>query len=318
MDRVCDRSGMERRALVLLGVLAALWGASYMFIKIAVEDDMSAATIVFVRTALAALALLPIALRRGAFAGLRPLLPLGIVLALVQVAIPFVLISAGEKHVSSGLAGVLVAAAPIFTAILAPFVDRSELSHGRALGGVIIGIVGVALVLGVDLGDAGAQLVGGLMILLASLGYAIGGFMVKARFKPVDPIGLVTMTMAISAIATLPFAAATAPDHFPSAGASAALLALGIGGTGIAFVIFYTLIANLGPARASLVAYIAPAFAIFYGATLQDEDVTVTTIAGLLLIVGGSWLAGRRPAAAAPAARAVPDDEPVACPEPVA
>src|SRR4051794_39314670 len=117
---------VERRALVLLGTLAALWGASYLFIKIGLDDDLSPATIVFARTALAAIALVPIALRRDAFKGVRPLLPLLVILAVVQVAAPFLLISAGEQHISSGLAGVLVSAAPIFTAILAPFVDRSQ------------------------------------------------------------------------------------------------------------------------------------------------------------------------------------------------
>ena len=299
---------MERRALVLLGTLAALWGASYMFIKIGIDDDLSAGTIVFARTALAAIALVPIALRRDAFKGARPLLPLIAVLAVVQVAAPFLLISAGEQHISSGLAGVLVASAPIFAAILAPFVDRSQVSHGTALAGIGVGIVGVALVLGVDLGDAGAQLGGGVMVLAASLGYAVGAFMIKARFKPLDPIGLVTMTMSISALVTLPIAIATAPDHFPSLGASAALLVLGIGGTGIAFVIFYTLIAELGPARAALVAYIAPGFAVFYGVVFQDETLTVTTVLGLLLIVGGSWLAGRRP-------NAIAEQAAVPCPE---
>jgi drug/metabolite transporter (DMT)-like permease len=285
-----------------------------MFIKIAIEDDLSPATIVFVRTVLAAVALLPIALHRGALKGVRPLLPPLVVLAVVQVAAPFVLISAGEQHISSGLAGVLVASAPIFTAILAPWVDSTERSHGAALAGILIGIVGVGLVLGVDLGDAGAQLGGGLMVLGAGLGYAIGAFMVKRRFGSLDPIGLVTVTMAISALVTLPFAVATAPDHFPSAGAVASLLVLGVGGTGIAFVIFYTLIASLGPARASLVAYVAPGFAVFYGVTLQDETLSVATVLGLLLIVGGSWLAGRRPA---PAGAKTEEPAPVACPEPV-
>jgi drug/metabolite transporter (DMT)-like permease len=279
----------------MLLALSALWGASYLFIKIAVEDGMSPATIVCVRTALAAIVLLPLALRRDAFAGLRALLPLLVLLAVVQVAAPFVLISAGEKHVSSGLAGVLVASTPIFTAILAPFVDRSQVSHGTALVGVIIGIVGVGLVLGVDLGDASAQLGGGVMITVASLGYAIGVFMVRSYFKPIKPIGLVTCTMGISALLTLPFAIATAPDHFPSAGATAALVVLGVGGSGIAFILFYALIADVGPAKTVLVGYIAPGFAVFYGVAFQDETLTVTTVLGLILIVGGSWLAGRAP-----------------------
>lgn len=283
---------MDRRALGLLLVLAALWGASYMFIKIGLED-LSPAMVVFTRTLLGALALLPFALRRGAFRGMRPLLPLAVVLAAIQVAGPFLLISYGERHISSGLAGILVASAPIFTALLAPLLDASERSSGTALAGIAIGIVGVALILGVDLGDAGSALGGGLMVLAAGAGYAIGGFLVKKRFSALDAIGVVTLTMGLSALLSLPVAAASPPAAAPSGGTIAAMLALGIGGTGIAFAIFYTLIAELGPARASLVAYIAPGFAVVYGVTLRGEALTVATVAGLVLIVGGSWLAGR-------------------------
>jgi drug/metabolite transporter (DMT)-like permease len=296
---------VERRALVLLLILAALWGSSYMFIKIGLED-LSPAGVVFARTLLGALVLLPFALRRGAFRGVRPLLPLLVVLAAVQVAGPFLLISAGEQHISSGLAGIIVASAPIFTALLAPVFDSSERSSGAALAGILIGILGVGLIFGVDLGDAGSALGGGVMVLAATVGYAIGGFMVKKSFSALDAIGVVTVTMGLSALLSLPVAVATPPAAAPGGGTIAAMLALGIGGTGIAFAIFYTLIAQLGPAKASLVAYIAPGFAVFYGVTLRGEELTVATVAGLVLIVGGSWLAGRR------GKPADPDSEPVA------
>jgi drug/metabolite transporter (DMT)-like permease len=222
------------------------------------------------------------------------------VLAAVQVAAPFLLISAGEQHISSGLAGILVASAPIFTALLAPLLDDTERSSGTALAGILIGILGVGLILGVDLGDASSALGGGLMVLAASVGYAIGGFMVKRNFSALDAIGVVTVTMALSALMSLPVAAATPPAAVPGGDTIAAMLALGIGGTGIAFAIFYTLIAQLGPAKATLVAYIAPGFAVIYGVVLRGEELTVATVAGLLLIVGGSWLAGRRPRPAQP------------------
>ena len=285
---------MERRAVVMLLVLAALWGSSYMFIKIGLDDGLSPAMVVFTRTLLGALALLPFALRRHAFRGIRPLLPLAVLLAGVQVAGPFVLISAGEQHISSGLAGILVASAPIVTALLAPVFDTSERSSGSALAGIGIGILGVGLIFGVDLGDTGTALGGGLMVLAASAGYAVGGFIVKKSFSALDAIGVVTTTMALSALLSLPVAAATHPAAMPGGGTLGAMLALGVGGTGIAFAIFYTLISQIGPARASLVAYVAPGFAVFYGVVLQGEDLTLTTVLGLVLIVGGSWLAGRR------------------------
>jgi drug/metabolite transporter (DMT)-like permease len=284
---------VERRALALLLILAALWGSSYMFIKIGLED-LSPAWVVFVRTALAALVLLPFALRRDGLRGIRPLLPLAVVLAAIQVAGPFLLISYGEQHISSGLAGILVASAPIFTALLAPLFDTTERSSGAALAGILIGLLGVGLIFGVDLGDAGSALGGGLMVLAASVGYAIGGFMIKKSFSALDAIGLVTLTMSLSALLSLPVAAATPPAAAPGGGTIAAMLALGVGGTGIAFAIYYTLIAQLGPAKASLVAYIAPGFAVVYGVALRGEKITAATVAGLVLIVGGSWLAGRR------------------------
>src|SRR4051795_13632736 len=158
--------------------LAALWGASYLFIKIGL-DDLSPAGIVFTRTALAALVLLPFAIKRGGMAPLWRRAPALALLAAIQVAGPFLLISAGEQHIASSLAGILVAAAPIFTAILAIWIDKSERLSTPGVVGVAVGIVGVALLLGVDLGGSSAALIGGLMVVLASVGYAIGGFALK-------------------------------------------------------------------------------------------------------------------------------------------
>jgi len=143
-------------------------------------------------------------------------------------------------------------------------------------------------------------------VVLAGLGYAAGGLYLRRRLSGVSPLGAAAATMVISAALTLPLAAATAPAAVPSLEPAGAMLALGIAGTGVAFLIFYTLIADVGPARAALVAYLAPAFAVTYGVVLLDERVSVATIAGLVLIVGGSWLAARRPAGevAAPAAQA--------------
>lgn len=280
---------MSRRAWILLLTLAAIWGASYLFIAIAL-DDLSPATVVAARCGLAALVLAPIAWRAGALAGLRDSIGALFALALVQVAAPFLLISAGQTEIASSLAGILVASAPIFTAILAVWIDDSERLHGRGIVGVAIGIAGVGVLLGVDLGGDSAQLLGGLAVVLASLGYAIGGFMLKRRFSGLRPIGVVVGTMAASAILSAPLALATPPDAV-GIDTLAAIAALGAGGTGVAFVIYYTLNAEVGPTRTSLVAYIAPGFAVLYGVALLGEDFSIGTALGLILIVGGSWLA---------------------------
>jgi drug/metabolite transporter (DMT)-like permease len=285
---------VPRRSWIQLLALASLWGASYLFIKIGLRD-FSPAMVVFLRTALAALVLLPFVLQREAFRGVRDRLAQVAILAAVQVAGPFLLISAGEQSISSSLAGILVASAPIFTAILAVWVDEDERVGSLGAVGIVGGIVGVALVVGVD--TAGSHVIGALAVVLASLGYAIGGFYVKRRMRGIAPIGLVASTMTASALLVLPFAAVSAPGALPDPGPVAAMLALGIGGTGISFVLFYGLIASVGPTRASLVAYVAPGFAVVYGVSFLDETFTVVTAAGLALIVGGSWMAshGRTP-----------------------
>jgi drug/metabolite transporter (DMT)-like permease len=293
---------VDRRNWILLLALAALWGASYLFIKIGL-DDLSPAGVVFSRTALAALVLLPFAIKSGGMAPLWRRARAIFVLAAIQVAGPFLLISAGEQHIASSLAGILVASAPIFTALFAIWLDQSERLSTNGVIGVVIGILGVALLLGVEV--EGSGLGGGLMVVLASVGYALGGFGLKRYFTGYQPLALVASTMTASAAMTLPLFLIDLPSHvgLDTAGAMAAL---GLGGTGIAFVIYYTLNREIGPTRTSLVAYVAPVFAVVYGVTLLDEDFSLTTALGIVLIVGGSWLAAKSPARApveAPQAR---------------
>src|SRR3954465_4750257 len=278
-----------------MGVLAALWGASYLFIKVAL-DDLSPVALVFVRTALGALVLAPVALHRGAFAPARRHLGTLAFIAAVQIAGPFLLIAAGEQHIASSTAGILIASAPIWTAILAaPFFPEERL-RGWALAGIGSGIVGVALRLVLDL-QGGDALLGGAFMLLAALGYAIGALTAKRRLAGVPAVGLVASIMTLSALFMVPALPFAAPDHAPGLDTVGALVALGAGGTGLAFLIFYVLNADVGPGRASLVAYIAPGFSVAYGVTLLGEDFTAATAGGLALILVGSWLGagGRAP-----------------------
>jgi drug/metabolite transporter (DMT)-like permease len=280
---------MTRRAWLMMGGAAALWGASYMFIKVALHD-VSEGGIVCIRTALGAAVLLTLAVRWNALGPLRGRMRWMVVIALVQVVVPFLLITFGENDVASSLAAILVSSAPIFTALLAIAFDRSERSTGWAAIGILVGMAGVMLLFGVDLSGNHKQLVGGAMVLLAGLCYAIGAMLIKHKARGVPPVTVAGSTMAISALVTLPLFLASLPSAVPSAKVIGSLLVLGAGGTGIAFLFFYTLIAELGPARASVVAYIAPGFSVFYGATLLGERLTLAGIAGLLLIIAGSWL----------------------------
>ena len=285
---------MARRAWLQLLLLASLWGASYLFIKVGLRD-FSAGAVVFLRTGLGALVLLPLALRTHALRELRGRARDVALVAAVQVAAPFLLIALGERSISSSLAGILVSTAPIFTALIALRADEEERLGGWGFAGVIVGIVGVALVVGVDVGKSG--LLGALAVVLASLGYAVGGLLTKRRLRGVPSLALTTGTTSTSALMVAPVALATLPGHAPGAGPVLALVALGCAGTGLAFVIFYRLISDVGPTKALLVTYLVPGFALAYGVLLLGERITSATVAGLALIVGGSWLAaeGRLP-----------------------
>jgi drug/metabolite transporter (DMT)-like permease len=282
---------MSRRSVALLLALSALWGASYLFIKVALDDVFSPWAIVSIRTALAALVLVPLAARMGVLGSLRGRAGAVLLLALVQVAVPLTLIGLGEERISSSLTGILVASAPIFTFLLAFALTGEQRASLGSLAGVAIGIVGVGMLLGVDAGGGTEALVGGLFVISAAFGYALAAWHLKRNLVGVEPVATVAGSQAIAALVTLPLGLAHVPDATPGLDAIGSLLVLGVFCTGIAFVIFHSLVASDGPARASLVGYIAPVFSIFYGVVLLGERFTAATAAGLVLILGGSWLA---------------------------
>jgi drug/metabolite transporter (DMT)-like permease len=196
------------------------------------------------------------------------------------------------------LAGVLVATAPIFTAILIALGVGVEARMTRLSAiGVGVGLVGVALLFGVDLSGTADEALGGLMVVAAGFGYAIGAIHLRRWFLDVPPVGIAAGSMAASALLTLPVALFQLPSEAPSLGATAAVLALGVLGTGLAFLIFYTLIATVGASKAAVVAYLAPGFALVYGALFLDEPITAAAVGGLVLILAGSYMAadGRLP-----------------------
>jgi drug/metabolite transporter (DMT)-like permease len=287
---------MDRRSWLLLLVLAAIWGASYMFIEIGLRD-FSPAMVAWSRIALAALVLVGLAAASGALRGFGARWRVLALVGAVQVAGPFLLIAGGQEYISSSLAGILVTAAPLFTALLAIWVDHEERSQGLRFVGIVSGFVGVVVLLGLDLGGSGDELLGGLAVVLAAFGYAVGGFLVKLRLGDLPPIGVAAWVMLASVVLLAPAALFSTPADAPGLGPVAAVVVLGVVGTGVAFAIFYELIANVGPARAFIVTYLVPGFAVVYGATLLDEEVTLAMLAGLALILAGSWLAaeGRLP-----------------------
>jgi drug/metabolite transporter (DMT)-like permease len=305
---------MSPRHIVLLGSLAAIWGGSYLLIKYALED-LSAPMIVWARTAIAALVLL-VALggaARGVFADMRRRPGWALLLGTVSVAAPFLLITFGELEVPSGLTAVLISPAALFVALFAPFIDPSERIDRRQAVGLVVGLAGVAIVVGVESISTLWQFLGALAMVGAAVFYALGSFVVKGRYRRLTSMQTSFVSLSVASLLTLPIAIATAPSEMPGLGAIAAVVALGAVGTALAFVIFYKLIAEVGAGRASLVSYLAPGIALFYGAVFLDEAITAAAIAGLALILGGVALASRRRA---------PEPETVASPghgpEPVA
>ncbi len=285
---------MPRRALLLIALVSVLWGIPYLFIAVAL-DDLSPAWVAFARTALAALVLLPIAIRSGALSGLRERAGWLVVLAAVQMAAPFMLLGFAEQRIPSSLTSILVAAAPLMIAVLALGLDPSESASGARLGGLIVGLLGVAFLVGFDVGTGSGALLGALAALGTALGYAFAALLLKLKFKGRDGRGVVGMTTGLSALMLLPFAALTLPASAPSAGAVGALVVLGLASTAGGFLLFFRLLASIGPGRASVVAYLAPGIAVLLGVVFRDEPFGVSTIVGLGLILLGSRLAARAP-----------------------
>jgi drug/metabolite transporter (DMT)-like permease len=291
---------MSPRHIGLLSALAAIWGGSYLLIKYALED-LSAPMVVWARVAIAAvvlLALIRFTMGAGAVHGvgheLRERPRSALLLATLAVALPFMLITLGELEVPSGLTAVLISPASLFVALFAPWIDPSERIDRRQALGLLLGLGGVALVVGVESVQTVGQLLGALAMLGAAACYALSSFVVKRRYGHLAAMQTSLVSIAVSAVLTFPFAVATLPSALPGARAVLAVLVLGSVGTALAFVIFYKLINETGAGRASLVSYLAPGVALFYGALLLDEAITAAAIAGLVLILGGVAIASRK------------------------
>ena len=246
--------------------------------------------IVWARTAIAALVLIvalgPTA-TRGALADLRRRPGSALLLSFFAIALPFSLITLGEHTVPSGLTAVLIAPTSQFVAMFAPFIDPSESIDRRQAVGMVIGLSGVALVVGVETVHSTGQLLGALAMIGAAASYGLSGFVVNGRYQRLTSTQTSLISVFSASLLTLPFAVATAPRELPDLRASLSVLALGAIGTALAFVISYKLVIQVGPARASLVSYLAPGVALFYGALLNGEAITVAAVAGLVLILGG-------------------------------
>lgn len=278
------------RGWILYAAMAVLWGVPYLFIKQAVES-YSPASVVAGRTLVGALVLLPFALRQRA---LRPAFAkIGWVLAFgaVEMAGPFILLSHAEQTLPSGLTGLLVATVPLFAALIAfGGGDRSVFRPSRAIG-LGVGFVGVALiVLGPGLAVDGDGILAVLEVLLVAVLYATAPFIVARKLQNVPTLGTVTVSLAAVGVFYLPIGLLT-QHRVPTVSSTLALAALGVLCTAVAFVVFFALIAHVGPARAPLFTYVNPVVAILLGALILGEPLTLGLVIGFPLVILGCWLA---------------------------
>jgi drug/metabolite transporter (DMT)-like permease len=284
---------VSRRALLLFAATSVIWGSSFLFIRVAVEH-LPPSAVVFGRTVLGAAFLVPLAVRARAFRGLRPVVVPIAVVTVLDMAAPTFLTAWGEQHISSSVAGILTATDPLFTAVLALWLIRSEVPGRKRLAGLVIGFAGVIALLGIDFRGSAVELLAAGAVLLGALGYA-GAALIYRRWLPdVPAIGVTALMTAISSLAFLAPAVVNLPRQVPPASSILALATLGIVNTGVAYWLFYLLIDQAGAATASVITYVMPVVALFLGVGLLGEQLTTGAIAGLILIGLGAWLATSR------------------------
>jgi drug/metabolite transporter (DMT)-like permease len=281
---------MSRSYAPLLILLAAVWGASYLFIKVAV-DEIEPTTMMLARLAIAAALLFPFLVMRSgastAVADLKAAWRPGLVLGVINGAVPFTLIAWGEKHIDSGVAAIANATVPIFVTLLAIRLRPSERATGGRLVGILVGLVGVVVLAGGQPDTGWWAIAGTTAIVVASFSYAFGQLYGQASVSEVSGPVLATAAMIGGALVLLPFGLATLPKEVPSWQAIASVLALTVLGTAFAQLIFFRLLKLHGASRTSLVTYLMPGMAVIYGALLLDEHITAGVIGGLVLILGG-------------------------------
>ena len=278
---------MSRRDTLLLLLLSAIWGASFLFIKVSV-DVLEPSVVALGRVAIGALLLLALLSHRG---GIRPLKghlgPL-LILGAVNNAVPFWLLGFAETSLDSGLTAVIQASAPLCTVILAARMDRTQRVTGVRLIGVGVGFVGVVFLIGLQ---TGGELIAAFAVVGVAICYAFSVLFAGRTMREIPVLQASFGQLAFASVLLAPFGLAQLPETVPSTNVLLAVLALGALGSGVAYLLYFSIIASAGAARAILVTYLVPAIALIYGAAFLDEPVTIPSLIGLVLILSGTALA---------------------------
>ncbi len=294
---------MSRRGWLLFLLMGLIWGLPYLFIKVAVAE-LTPVSLVFLRTAVAALILVPVAAARGL---LRPLLarwwPL-LAFTAAEIAVPWLFLANAERRLSSSLTGLLLAAVPLVGALLGWLTKTDRLDWRRGLG-LLVGLGGVSALIGLDLGRGDALALA--QVLIVAVGYAVGPFILAHRLADLPGLGVVAASLLLTAAAYAGPAARQLPRHWPPASAVASVLVLAVVCTAVAFLLFFKLIDEVGPVRATVITYLNPAVAVALGVVFLDEPFTAGIAIGFVLVIAGSALATRRsPVVAGPDLTAAP------------
>jgi drug/metabolite transporter (DMT)-like permease len=282
---------MTRRGALLFAAMCVIWGVPYLMIRVAVRE-LAPVTLVFLRTGLGAVLLAPFAAWRGE---LRPLLRHArpfVAYTLIEVVVPWVLLARAETKLTSSLTGLLIAAVPLVGAVVVGLTGTRERQGRRRWVGLLVGIAGVGALVGLDIGQVDAVAVA--EIGCVAVCYAVGPIILARRLSDVPALGVVAGSLLLAALLYAPFAATRWPESMPSAHVVESVVGLAVVCTALAFLVFFALIAEVGPVRATVITYVNPAVAAVLGVTILSEQLSTGMLAGFALILAGCVLATTR------------------------
>ena len=284
---------MSRRGLILFLALGVAWGIPYLLIKVAV-GELSPAMVVFSRSALASVLLLPLAFARGDVAPVLRRWPVLLIYTLVEIIVPWYCLSSAEEQLPSSIAGLLIASVPLVSIGVAFLLGRGvRLSLTNWLG-IAVGMGGVAAIVGLDVG--GSHIGPLAKMAVVAIGYAVGPAILGHWLSDVPAIGVVALSLTITAVVYVPIVLLSGgfPDAWPSAKVISSVVTLAVVCSATAFLLMIALIAQIGPVRTTAITYVNPAVAMLAGAIFLNEKLTVWAILGLVLVLVGSYLVTHR------------------------
>ena len=284
---------MTRRHLGLFVLVGFLWGVPYLFMRVAVRE-WEPSVVVFGRVVIGAAILFPIAIRRGVVKETLRGFKWIFIYALFEMCGPWYLITHAETKINSGLAGLLVATVPIWSTIYSSLAGDKTVWHHKRLLGIVIGFIGLVLIVGIETISGTADTLSVFQTVLAAILYSTAMAIILKGMPNGDGVAINAIAMAITAIIFAPSAILSWPEKTPSFNATASLIGLGVLSTGIAFMVYFKLVKEIGQARGSMVTYLNTAFAVVLGVLILGEPLTIGIIVGLPLVLVGSYFASRK------------------------